>query len=432
MSQISFRTSNFLNEVVYGIAHSLGIDPQHDILKDHARAWASAISTRLRWAWEFYDWPELRITEERAFRQVFYSDVTYASAQGDNSQVYYPLTDVYYSAFSSPPAGTLPTDATYWAEMSTEDVAATGTLTCDGTNPTSLQTVTIGSKTYTFRSALTPLEGEVLLGVGTTGFTTTLQNLVDAINHTGTPGTQYSCAAAHPTVSAARTSTTVVEVTARVSGTTGNLIATTEASSRLSWAAAKLTGGQDALDRHIAYRQYGKQDMGQVYGIYDQNPRMGTTLQWAQAPGDLGIDVSLYAGNTVWVNYKPRQPQFTSNTYSDSYSYTVGDTVLDLTSGDCYVAIANGSNNALTETAYWLVQEFPYAFTEYVVAAVASDMADDEMASRRFLQQADDFLYREVDKQIEQGQIHRYGPRQPYRLPLGTSTFAWSAYRQTA
>lgn len=60
-------------------------------------------------------------------------------------------------------------------------------------------TVVIGSKTYTFKSALTPTEGEVLLG-GT--LSTAMQNLLDAINHTGTPGTQYSAAHLHPEVTA--------------------------------------------------------------------------------------------------------------------------------------------------------------------------------------------------------------------------------------
>lgn len=58
-------------------------------------------------------------------------------------------------------------------------------------NPSNGQTVTIGSRTYTWRSALTPLADEVLIGASGLA---TLQNLHHAINLTGQPGTQYAAA----------------------------------------------------------------------------------------------------------------------------------------------------------------------------------------------------------------------------------------------
>ena len=119
---------------------------------------------------------------------------------------------------------------------------ATGTLTWDNSaGPSNGDTVVIGIKTYTFRTALTPLEGEVLLNGGGDA---ALLNLIRAINHTGTPGTDYSCAAANTQVSAASSVTShAFAVTALVEGVASNLIGTTETSAHLAWSHTTLTGG---------------------------------------------------------------------------------------------------------------------------------------------------------------------------------------------
>lgn len=118
---------------------------------------------------------------------------------------------------------------------------AAGTITSDNTNVADGDTVTIGNKTYTFRTALTPTEGEVLIGANADA---SLLNLIRAINHTGTPDTDYKCAAAHTQVSAASSVTAhAFAVTALAAGSDGFDGATTETSAHLSWGAATLAGG---------------------------------------------------------------------------------------------------------------------------------------------------------------------------------------------
>ena len=117
---------------------------------------------------------------------------------------------------------------------------ATGTLTSTGTIPADGDTVTIGDKVYTFKTALTPTEGQVLINASAAN---ALINLGRAINHSGTPGTDYSVAAANAYVEAGTPTATTLGVTARYGGTGGNSIATTETSTQLSWGAATLTGG---------------------------------------------------------------------------------------------------------------------------------------------------------------------------------------------
>lgn len=113
-------------------------------------------------------------------------------------------------------------------------VAARGTLTvAAGANKiVNGNTVTVGTKVYTYKTALTPAEGEVLIGANDTA---ALLNLKNAILHAGTPNTDYKCAAVHPTVTAISSDATTLVIEAKTKGIIGNLIASTETGADLSW-----------------------------------------------------------------------------------------------------------------------------------------------------------------------------------------------------
>jgi hypothetical protein len=105
--------------------------------------------------------------------------------------------------------------------------AASADLT-DGnaTAPDDGDQLTIAGKTYTFRTALTPLEGEVLINVTADA---ALLNLARAINHTGTPNTDYKCAAANANVSSSASVTAhAITLTARTPGAAGNALTVTQ------------------------------------------------------------------------------------------------------------------------------------------------------------------------------------------------------------
>lgn len=122
---------------------------------------------------------------------------------------------------------------------------ASGVLTSDNTAPSDGDTVTVGTKVYTAKTTLAGVEGQVLINTTADAF---LLNLSRAINHTGTPGTDYVAAAAHPTVSASATVTAhTITLTARTGGTAGNAIATTETSAHLSFGATTLLGGLNSI-----------------------------------------------------------------------------------------------------------------------------------------------------------------------------------------
>lgn len=122
---------------------------------------------------------------------------------------------------------------------------AVGTLTSTGAF-TDTQTVVIAGKTYTTQTTLTNTDGHVLIGANQTA---THQNLLDAINLTGTAGTQYATAMTKNTSvwATAATATTTV-VAAHVAGAIGNNIATTETQTNASWGAATLASGTGDID----------------------------------------------------------------------------------------------------------------------------------------------------------------------------------------
>jgi hypothetical protein len=126
---------------------------------------------------------------------------------------------------------------------------ATQVLTSTGVF-TDTQTVVVGGKTYTTQTSLTNVDGNVAIG-GSAAIT--LQNLFDAINLTGTPGTQYAAAMTKNTqVKATAVTATTLTVAAKVPGTVGNLIPATETQTNAAWGAATLAGAVGAVDVAIS------------------------------------------------------------------------------------------------------------------------------------------------------------------------------------
>ena len=124
-----------------------------------------------------------------------------------------------------------------------DDTDATITLTSNGTAPADGVTITLGNKVYTAKTALTPTEGEVLIGGTAAAF---LDNLKAAVNHTGRPDTDYSYAEAHTQLTATTNSDTTQVFVASVGAYTGAGGNGLTVSDTLTWSVATLAGGLDA------------------------------------------------------------------------------------------------------------------------------------------------------------------------------------------
>jgi len=117
-----------------------------------------------------------------------------------------------------------------------------GTLTSDNTTPSDGDTVVIGTKTYTFKTALTPTEGEVLINSSADA---ALLNLIRAINHTGTANTDYKCAAVNADVIAdAAVASHAFQVYEKLAAASPGVVTTTPIAHGMAWGGATTSGGK--------------------------------------------------------------------------------------------------------------------------------------------------------------------------------------------
>lgn len=117
--------------------------------------------------------------------------------------------------------------------------AATNTVAHDGTNNSDGDTVTLAGVTYRFKT--TPEAAyDVKIGASANA---TMDNLVAAINASGTPGTEYFAGTAqHPLISSSARSTATITLTAR-NKSYGNSLAATKSASHLTLGGANFSGG---------------------------------------------------------------------------------------------------------------------------------------------------------------------------------------------
>lgn len=134
---------------------------------------------------------------------------------------------------------------TYTFKTNLSEAKATATLTSDETNPSDGETVTIGNRTYTFRSELKIrfnwIADEIQIGADAD---TTLANLKAAINGEAGEQTEYTPGTtAHTQVVCRDVTAHAITLTAKVPGTAANSYATTETSSHLSFGGATMGSG---------------------------------------------------------------------------------------------------------------------------------------------------------------------------------------------
>jgi hypothetical protein len=118
-------------------------------------------------------------------------------------------------------------------------IAATGTLTTTA-NFANGETVTTGTKTYTFETVLTNVDGNVLIGVDAQA---SLANLAAAIDLGAGSGSVYAAATTANTFVSATSGVSTLIATSLSVGTAGNSTATTETATNASWGGVTLSGG---------------------------------------------------------------------------------------------------------------------------------------------------------------------------------------------
>ena len=177
------------------------------------------------------------------------------------------------------------------------------TLTSNGTNVSNGDKVTIANKDYTYKTTLTPAEGEVLIGAT---YTDSLDNLVAAITGGAGNGTLYYCAAAHPLVTASR-SEAVVTITALQPGILGNRITTAKSAATLTLAnpaggTSTLAGGVDDWGAKAKFQLGSALGAGAQVGALPNRTNSNIIGYYNVVDCAAGAQVTLPAGGTwAWM-----------------------------------------------------------------------------------------------------------------------------------
>lgn len=182
-------------------------------------------------------------------------------------------------------------------------VAATGALTST-LNYGNGETVTIGTRVYTFQTVLTNTDGHILIGANEAA---SILNLHHAINNSGgVPGTDYFVTQADPNVTAVDDGAHILTVTDRVLGTAGNSVATTTTAAHATWGAATLTGGTNTTAEMSTLAELMVQALNSSGSIAGASFNPSThTLTIAAASDNIGdhtVRVEVYPPTTDYVS----------------------------------------------------------------------------------------------------------------------------------
>jgi len=165
-----------------------------------------------------------------------------------------------------------------------DDSNATGSLHI-AVQPTDGDTVTIDSKTYTFETTLTDVDGNVAIGSTLAYSQANLRAAINLDIDQAEDADGYADSMTkHTTVTAGVVASNAIPITAITEGTDGNLIATTETfTDELNhFEAATLSGGTD--DKEEALR-LATQYLDNTYGYRFKGRKMslGQSLEWPRA-----------------------------------------------------------------------------------------------------------------------------------------------------
>lgn len=165
-------------------------------------------------------------------------------------------------------------------------------------------------------------------------------------------------------------------------------------------------------DRYVELSQVGATPIGDVLGVWSQNPRAYAApyaLPWSLAASRIYLPTR-GASLTPWVQYRKRLPRFTVEEYDADREYTIEDVLyLSVETGDCYVPAETVSGDSPVDLPeLFFPQRVPVAiarFAQYAAKADwLSDNGQDEKATAAELKAERWMKDRMADLVITQGQ----------------------------
>lgn len=183
----------------------------------------------------------------------------------------------------------------------------------------------------------------------------------------------------------------------------------------------RVEGRTTDADGVIEYEQSGEEEIGEVTGVWAQNPREQRNAEELDYElTDTGVLVFGYAEVEVFVRYRTRAPELTGAAWDEDTAYGVGEQVYFADEGDggseagdfweC-VTITAAGESPVTTAAKWSRVGIPWGFRRYLAWAGAAGwlVADGQQEKGdRARGQAVGFLNVELGKLYrQQGQVKR-------------------------
>lgn len=146
------------------------------------------------------------------------------------------------------------------------------------------------------------------------------------------------------------------------------------------WPELKRTDPVTPVDGLIAWDATSRM-LGTVHGLYlddpdsRQHPRPVQDWRWNSQGNGL---VVFGTTSQIWVTYTPLTPVWTDEVWA-SGEYSTGEVVYDPDgTGECYEAIANVTNEALTDTSKWRKLDVPAIFRRAAVRGAVALLSGNE------------------------------------------------------
>lgn len=346
------RTVTF-QSVLNAVALRAGLNPASLDSNTQAQI-AEYVQAWAKKAWEWEFWPEITVLEQRAYRDTYNSATAYAAgALNAAVEVWFPPAQLYAQTLQAT-TGNAPFVFVSGAWVPNSPYWETSNVSYSGAD---------------WATGVAYVQGIP----GTPG--TTVQNPTD-LNF-------YECIISH---------------------TSGASFDPTKF--------AILT----TFERYVSLDQINQTPIGEVQQVSRSNPRTNPRF-----PGVIkfiinnhGILPAPLAGVLVWILFRLRPQQFTTNAYASGTTYGLGAVVYQpSTTGECYVSLiaANTGNTPESNPAKWQKQNVLFVLSEAIKLGAYSDLlradaqneraADQEQDAKAKLMEASDVVL------ASQGQFDR-------------------------
>ena len=179
---------------------------------------------------------------------------------------------------------------------------------------------------------------------------------------------------------------------------------TAEGWTREWWPDWTLTEERTAVDGVISFHQSDETVIDRIKSVTRRDPSLYPDKAWAVNYRRINDGIVLGTGEptTVFITFQTVPPQFTSDKWSATVTYAVGDCVYLATTGECYLALAASTNvSPETDAAKWAVQEFPALLAPFVKRAAVADLTNTQKQKNAARSELD-LAYADLERAVSQ------------------------------